>query len=176
MAVHHLHELVGTVVSLVVRGRLSKAHVARLVVVDRGDDVPRRPTAREVVERGEHTGHVEGLVVGGRVGSTQAEPVGSHAHCREHCDWVELHAADARFHRVPVVAAEHVGHRQPVIEEAEIEAARFEHLADVAVVIEARDIVSGVGMPPGGRDGRAVLRLQEAHQHDLTLSVHAQRW
>ena len=167
MAEHDLHELVGAVVAQVVIDHLVAAHVLRLAVVERGDHVPGRAALRHQVERGEHARHVERLVVAGRIGGAEAEPLGRHAHDGEHGDGVELHAADAVLDGVRVVAAVHVRHRQPVVEKAEMKLALLQHAADVPVEIRRPAIGARLRMAPGAREVGAVLRLQEADQDHL---------
>ena len=68
MALHHLNELVGAVVARVVLDGLVEAHVLRLDVVHRGDDVPGGTAAGHQVERLEQPRDVVGVILGGRVG------------------------------------------------------------------------------------------------------------
>ena len=138
-----------------------------LAVVERGDDVPGRAPIRHQIERREHARDVERLVVAGRIGRAEAEPLGRHAHDGEHGDGVELHAADAVRDRVRVVAPVHVGHRQAVVEEAEMELAVLQHAADMPVVVRRPGIGARLRVAPGAREVRAVLRLQEGDQGHL---------
>ena len=71
--VHHVDELAGLLVAQRVRRQGGMAEIARGVVVGRGDDVPRRPPGRDVVERGELAGHVVGLGEAGRDRAAQAD-------------------------------------------------------------------------------------------------------
>ena len=167
MAEHDLHELVGAVVAQVVRDHLVAAHVLGLAVVERGDDVPGGAPLGHQVERGEHAGDVERLVVAGRIGGAEPEPLGRHAHHREHGDGVELHAADAVPNGVRMVAPVHVRHRQSVVEEAEMELAVLQHPADVPVVVGRPGVGARLRMAPGAREIGAVLRLQEGDQGHL---------
>jgi hypothetical protein len=167
MAEHDLHELVGAVVALIMRHHLVAPHVPGFAVVQRGDHVPGRAPLAHQIERGEHARHVKRLVVAGRIGRAQAEPLGRHAHHSEHRDSIELHAADAVAHRVGVVVPVHVRHRQPVIEEAEVEFAFLEHAAEVAVVVRRPGIGARLRVAPGAREVGAVLRLQEGDQGHL---------
>ena len=66
-----------------------------------------------------------------------------------------------------MVAAEHVGHREAVIAEAEMEFTGFERLADAAVVFGGGEILAGQRMTPRPDEIGAVLRLQEADQGHL---------
>ena len=166
VAEHDLHELVGAVVACVVLQMLVMPHVERFAVIHRGDDVPCRAAARHQVERGEHTGHVERFEIGGRTGGAEAETFRRHAHHREHGDRVHLHAAYAMLDRVAMVVAVAVRHREPIVEEAEVELAFLQHAADGAVVVGRHGVVARFRMAPGTYQVGAVLRLQEAdHDH-----------
>ena len=167
MAEHDLHELVGAVVAQIVSDRLVAAHVLRFAVVERGDDVPGGAAARHQIEGGEHARHMERLVIAGRIGGAEAEALRRHAHHGEHGDGVELHAANAVLDGVRVIAAVHVRHRQPVVEEAEMKLALLQHAADVPVKIRRPAIGARSRMAPGAGEIGAVLRLQEADQDHL---------
>ena len=167
MAEHDLHELVGAVVAQVVTDHLVAAHVLRFAVIERGDDVPGRAAVRHQIERGEHARHMERLVVAGRIGRAETEPLGRHAHHGEHGDGVELHAADAVRDGVAVIAPVHVRHRQPVVEEAQVKLAFLQHAADMPVKIRRPAIGARSRMAPGAGEVGAVLRLQEADQDHL---------
>ena len=111
--------------------------------------------------------HVERLVIARRIGRAETEPLGRHAHHREHGDGVELHAADAVGDGVGVIAAVHVRHRQPVVEKAEVKLALLQHAADMPVKIRRPAVGARSGMAPGTGEVAAVLRLQEADQDHL---------
>jgi hypothetical protein len=49
-----------------------------------------------------------------------------------------------------MVVAIAIGHRQPVIEEADMELAFLEHPADGGVEVRGPGILAGIRMPPGG--------------------------
>ena len=110
------------------------AHVQRLAVVHRGDDVPGGAAIGHQIEGGEDAGDMERLEIGGGAGGAEAESFGRHAHDRQDCDRVHFHAADAVGDGVGVVAAEQVGHGEAVVEEAEVELSRFQRAADAAVI------------------------------------------
>ena len=167
MAEHDLHELVGAVVAQIVGHRLVAAHVLRLAVVERGDDVPGGAAARHQIESGEHARHMKRLVIAGGISGAEPEPLRRHAHHGEHGDGVELHAANAMFDSMRVIAAIHVRHRQPVVEEAEMKLSFFQHAADVPVKIRRPGIGARGWMAPGAGEVGAVLRLQEADQDHL---------
>ncbi len=167
MAEHDLHEFVGAVVAQIVADHLVAAHVLRLAVIERGDDVPGRAATRHQIERGEHARDVERLVVARRIGRAEAEPFGRHAHHREHGDGVKLHAANAVGDGVAVIAPIHVRHRQPVVEEAQVKLAFLQHAADMPVEIRRPAVGARSGMAPGTGEVAAVLRLQEADQDHL---------
>jgi hypothetical protein len=168
MAKHDRHEFVGAVVALVVGDRLLAPHVLRFTVVERGDHVPGRAPLAHQVERGEHARHVERLVVAGRIGGAEPEPLRRHAHDREHGHRVELHATNAVLHGMRVVMAVHVRHRQPVVEEAEMKFSFLQHAADMPIVVGRPGIRARERMAPGAREVGAVLRLQEGDEGHLT--------
>ena len=167
MAEHDLHEFVGAVVAQIVCDRLVAAHVLRFAVVERRHYVPGGAAARHQIEGGEHARHMERLVVAGRISGAEAEALRRHAHHREHGDGVELHATNAMFDGVGMIAAIHVRHRQPVVEEAEVKLALLQHAADVPVKIRRPAIGARSRMAPGAGEVGAVLRLQEADQNHL---------
>ena len=75
-AEHHVHELLGAAVAQAVLHVGVAAEVERLLLGPGGDDVPADPALADVVERGELTGDVIGIVVGrGRAGK-EADPLG----------------------------------------------------------------------------------------------------
>ena len=136
------HELVGAVVAAVVFAVRGVAHVERLAVVHRGDDVPGGAAVGHQVEGGEDAGDVERLEIGGGEGGAEAEPLGGHAHDGQDGDRVHLHAADAVGDGVGVVAAEQVGHREAVVEEAEVEFPGLQRAADAAVILGAGEVLA----------------------------------
>jgi hypothetical protein len=163
------HELLGSIVPAVVLHVHVAAHVHGLAVVHRGDDIPRRPSVGHQVDRGKCAGHIEGLIVGGAARGPQAQPLGRHGHDHQHGHGIHLHAADAVLDRVAMVVAVAIGHGQPVIEEADVELAFLEHPADGGVEVRRPGVLAGIGMSPGGHEVCAVLGLQEAHHHHLSL-------
>ena len=167
VAQHDLHELVGAVVPQVVRHMGIDAHVQGLAVVDRGDDVPGRSAAAHQIERGEHAGDVERLVVGAGIGRAEAQPLGRHPHHGQDGDRIHLDAADAVLDRMGVIAAIAVRHRQPIVEEPQMEAPGFQDAADAAVVLGRGEVRQRQWMPPRADEVRAVLRLQEGDQRHL---------
>src|SRR5262249_40742436 len=88
---------------------------------------------------------------------------------------IELHAADAVLDRVRVVAPVHVRHGEPVVEEAEVKFARFEHAPDVPVIIRRPRVRARERTAPGAGEIGAVLRLQEGDQghlaHEMSSSA-----
>jgi hypothetical protein len=164
---HHFHELVGPIVAQVVLDHLLAAHVLSLAIVERGDDVPGRAALSHQVERGEQACHMERLVVAGGIRRTQAEPLGGHAHDREHRHCIHFHAADAMAHRMGVVVPIDIGHRQPVVEEPEVEFTFLEYPADVPIVVRRPGIGARLRVPPGARKIGTILCLQEGDQGHL---------
>src|SRR5262249_14701137 len=164
MPEYDLHEFVGAVVAQVVLDHLLAAHVLGFAVVERGDDVPGRASGGHQIEGREQARDMERLVIAGRIGRAEPEPLGRHAHDREHGDGIHLHAADAVAHRMVVVVPVYVGHGQPVIEEAEIELSVLEHPAYVPVIVRRPGVGARQWMAPRTRMIRAVLRLQKGDQ------------
>ncbi len=160
-------EFVGAIVALVVLAMRGVAHVQRLAVVHRGDDVPGGAAVGHQVQRLEHARDVERLEVGGGAGRAETQPFGRHAHDGEDGDRVHLHAANAVGDGVRMVAAEAVRHRQAVVEEADMELSGLQHARDVPVVVGGHEVGRRLGMAPGADEIRAVLGLQEGHECHL---------
>ena len=135
VAEHDFDEFIGAIIPRVMRHHLGMAHIRRLAVVQGGDEVPRCPPLAHQIEGLEDAGHMERLEIGGGRGGTQAKPLGHRPHHGQHDDRVHLHAADAVFDRMDMVGAEAVGHRQPVVEEAEIEFSGFQDTGDFLEII-----------------------------------------
>ena len=170
MAEHHLDELVGAIVAGVVPGMGLAAEVRRLGVVERGDDVPRGAAAEHVVEGGEGPRDVEGLVVGRRVRAAQPKAPGRQAHGGQERDQVQLHDADAVADGLGEVVAVAVGHGEPIVEEGQVEARVLEGARDALEVPGREEVRGGLGVAPGGGIVRAVLGLEEGHEHHLPPS------
>ena len=167
VACYDFQEFIGTVVTLIVFAMRCMAHVECFAVVHRGDDVPGSATVGHQVQRGVHAGDMERLVVGGGICGAEPQPFRCHTHHGEDGERVHLHTADAVRDRVRVVAAVAVRHRQTIVEEADMELARFEHAGDVAVIVGGHETGRRLRMSPGADEVRAVLRLQEGHESHL---------
>src|SRR5262249_15525522 len=76
-------------------------------------------------------------------------------------------AADAVRDGVGMVAPVHVRHRQPVVEEAEMEFPFLQHAPEMPVIIRRPGIGARERVAPGAREIGAVLRLQEGDQGHL---------
>ena len=148
MAEHHFHEFVGAVVAEIMLEMGVLAHVERLAVVERGDDVPRRAPTRHQVEGLEAPRDVERLEIGGGGGSAEPELFGRHAHAGQHDQRIHLHAADAVFDGMRMVVAVAVRHGEAVVEERHVEFAGFQDASDLLVVIRRHRIVARFRMPP----------------------------
>ena len=149
--VHHLHELVGDVVALVMRSQ-ARADAARGAGEVAGHDVPAKAPAGEVVERRHAPGEQRGRLGAEVDGDAEAEPLRHQGHGgNEHGGIVHRHlhaAAQRRRGRtaVHVVGAEHVG------DEHGVEAAAFEQAGEVGPVLERRVVPRPVvGVPPQAR-------------------------
>jgi hypothetical protein len=66
-----------------------------------------------------------------------------------------------------VVSPVHVRHGEPVVKEVEMKFTFLQHATKVAIIVRRSGIASGVGMPPGTGEVRAVLRLQESDRFHL---------
>ena len=110
---------------------------------------------------------MERLVIARRISCAETEPLGRHPHDREHGHRVHFHAADAVADGVRVVMPVDVRHRKPVVEEAEVEFAFFEHPADMPVVVRRPGIGTRLRVAPGARKVGAILRLQKGNQGHL---------
>ena len=66
-----------------------------------------------------------------------------------------------------VIAAVPIRHRQPIVEEAEMELARLERATDTAIIFGGGEIGSGFWMSPRANKVRTVLGLEEAHEFHL---------
>ena len=90
-------------------------------------------------------------------------------HRHQHDDRVHLDAADAVLDGVGVVAHIQVRHRQAVVEERQMSnLPGLEDPRDVPVVLGRSGVGARLRVPPGRRQGGAVLGLQEPHQRHLS--------
>ena len=80
---HHVEELAGAAVARGVLPVLVAAEIPRLHRIAGGDEVPAGAAAADVVQRGEFPRDVVGLVVGGRGGGDQPEPLRHHRQRRQ---------------------------------------------------------------------------------------------
>ena len=166
-AQHDFHELIGSVIARIVFHMDLAAHVVRLAIVHRGDDIPGRAPAQHVVHGLESACHVEGFVVRGRGGGADAQVPRAEAHRQQRRDGIDLHHPHAIRNDLGRVAAVQVGHRQAVVEERHLELACLQHLADALVIGSGGEIRSRIGVPPGTRQCCAVLCLQKSDHHHL---------
>src|SRR5690348_12141918 len=72
-ALHHFDKLDSPVVTGVMLVMPLAPEVEGLGDIRRGDDIPRGPTAADMVERGEFPGDVIGLVIAGRRGGAETD-------------------------------------------------------------------------------------------------------
>src|SRR3569833_3019061 len=79
-AQHDFHELIGAVVAQIVLHVDGAAHIVRFAVVHRRDDVPGGASAQHVVDGLKAAGDVEGLIVSGGGGRSDAEVFRSESH------------------------------------------------------------------------------------------------
>ncbi len=148
MAEHHFHELVGAVVTQIVREMLVAPHIVGLAVVHGRHHVPGGAAAGHQIKGSKTARHIERLVIGGRAGRCEAELFRDHSHRGQHHNGIHLHAADAVLNSVPVIIAVAIRHRQTIVEERHVKFAGFENPGDLLVVIRRHRIVAGFRMPP----------------------------
>jgi hypothetical protein len=122
------------------------AEIPRRFRVAGGDDVPPRPAARDMVERGEAAGDVEGLVIGGAGGRHQADVLGDAGQGGKQCKRLEGGDGVAALQRLE----RHVEDRQVVGHEKGVEFAALQSLDQLfdqgKIEIGVRD---GAGIAPG---------------------------
>ncbi len=163
-----LHELLGPVVALVGGGQLL-AVVRRLVVVERGDDVPRRAAACQVVERGPEARGIERVLVADGEGRGEADRRRDGAHPRQQRDGVVVRHLGGVAQRGPHRAGVGVGDEAQVREEHHVELAALAHPSDVLIELGPRPVVAGgggAGMPPHRQaviGGGVHQELREVH-------------
>nr|BFE73395.1 hypothetical protein GCM10020092_066960 [Actinoplanes digitatis] len=150
-------ELGGPLVALPVCRQVVQVEVAGGVEVRRGDDVPAGPATADDVERGEPPRQVVGLVVGGRRGGDQADPLGRPGERGEQHGRLE-HPGRA----APDLVPEH----RPVGEEERVELAP---LGDAGQVLVVLDVDLGVRValrqPPRG------LVVPDTHQERVQVKL-----
>lgn len=175
MAEHDLHKLVGHVVAQVMLDVADLAHVVGLAVIERGDDVPGRAAADHEIQRRDHAGDVEGLIVGGGVCGPETQVLRRHAHARKDGNRVHLDDTGTVPHSLAMVVAEDVRHGQAVVKKAEMEFAVLERLGDALVVLGTEKIRRRMRVAPRADVVRAVLSLHEPDQGHLALTGHHRR-
>src|SRR5438067_5880962 len=127
------------------------AEVGRLGVVERGDDIPRHPTAQEMIESGEDPGNMKRLVVGRRVRPPQAEVLRGQSPGGKDGNQIHLDDANAMLDCSGEIVPVAVGHSEPVVAERQMELALFECPGNALKVGGGKEIWRGGGMTPGGR-------------------------
>ena len=163
-----VHELMRSIVALVGRLHLL-AVIGRLVVVQRGDDVPRRAAARQVIERRPQPRGMERMLMAHRVGGAEPDMRGRGGHERQQREGIVLGrlggVADRRRQR----AGKGVGDVVEVGEEDHVELAALADPGDVLVELGLGPVVAGrrgARMPPHGDAviGRTVHQeLRQVH-------------
>ena len=146
-ATHDLNELFSAFVTQLMVG-MNASEVAPAGGGRRGNRIPSRPSAADVVERGESPRHGEGLAVGRRHGRAESDILGGHGDCREHGQRLE---AD-RIGRVIVKAC-----GQTIPDEQQVEKTALCNIGDAldnAQILKTR--VGARIAPPG----RVVSRAQ----------------
>ena len=162
--VEHIDVLLGAPVTVVVDRQPAVAEVARGVLEIGGDDVPRHPPLREVIERGDAAREVERVLLQHGVREREPEVLGRVGHRRDQQRGIvegDLQALlDGRvaIAAVTVVGADHVGEEQrvelPALEELRelyprVKARIVELTGVIAhplAVVDVRDAVHGEGV------------------------------
>ena len=147
----HIVELARTVIARIVLHLRVLTEIQRRIWIRGGDDVPPRPAAAEMVERGEAPGDVIGLVEGGRGGRHQPDPLRrarQGGQQREGLEGGDGVAALQRIHR-------HVQHGQMIRHEEGVELRLLQPAREMAQMREVEVRVRpGARIAPGtGVDG-----------------------
>ena len=80
---HDVEEFARPLVALAVLHVIVETEIQRGIRIGRGHEIPPRPTATDMVERGEFAGDVIGLVERGRGGRDETEPLGDDSQRRQ---------------------------------------------------------------------------------------------
>ena len=166
---HDFDELFRPIVTQVVFEVLLLAEIGGLGIVERGDDVPGGAACGELVKRREYAGDVERLVIGRRVGRTEAQTSGGQPHRHQRRRQIQFHGSDAVADRVLERVVVAIRHRQPVVEESEMKLAVLQDPPDPLVEHGPKEIRGGLRVAPGAGVVRAVLRLKESDQGHLAV-------
>ena len=161
-----IEKFVGPVVALVARELVLQPEIGGLRLLERGDDVPCRAAAAQMVERRHGAGDGEGMEIGGRYRAREAKIFGRSGHGRENEQRIEPQRTERAIAQLAVeLALIPVRNCQNVGKENEIEAAVFEDAAHVAVVFQRQQVAVGsrvapspvmAGNGPGHDEGRQV--------------------
>lgn len=149
-------EFARPLVALVMLDMLVEAEIQRRVGVGRGDDVPARAAAADMVERGEPAGNVIGRVEGRRRGCHQPDVIGDGGERRQQRERLEGRdrmAAPQRLDR-------HVEHGQMIGHEEGVE---LGHLQCLREAFEVREVEIGVGIGARVAPGAGV-KTDRAHE------------
>src|SRR5205814_7483120 len=121
------------------------AEVGRLRVVERGDDIPRHPTAEQMIESGEDPGDMKRLVVSRRVRGSQAEVLRGQSHGGKDGNQIHLDDANAMLDGSGEIVPVAVGHGEPVVAERQMELALFKGAGNALKVSGGEEIRRGGG-------------------------------
>ena len=159
----HVEELARPLVALGMIHVIVEAEIQRGIGVRGGDDVPSRPAAGDVVERGKAAGDVIGRVEGGRARRDQADALGRARQRRQQRERLERGHGVAAFQRID----RHVEHGQVIGHEERVELAGLEFLDHR---LQVREIEIGVRPGPGiaPRAGVQADRPHERAEFQLT--------
>ena len=164
-ALHHIGKLAGTFVAVGMGQVVLQVEIARLELAGRGDQVPARSPAAQVVQRGKLARNVKGLIEAGRGRAHQADALGHGRERRQQRERLELrHIAvrgAAQYLRPVAPGAHTVGQKQ------QVKARRLGDLGQLTVVTDVeprtghrvrvapgRDVVAG-GVQKGAKAQKA---------------------
>ena len=140
--------LLRLIVARVVLDHLLVAPVRRFVLGARGHRVPGNAALGDVVERVERARDVKGMVIGGRHGDAETDPVRHARHARDHRHHVVARPLGSIAHRGAMVAAVVLRGAAGIAEEQQVHDPARCDARDV--LVEFRAAVIGIALPRAG--------------------------
>jgi hypothetical protein len=128
-----IHDLIGMIVAGASIHQLVHAEVLRLPRIRRRDDIPSRPPAADVIQRGKHASDVKWMIERRGKCAGQADVLGFSRHRRQQQHWVEEPHLPRPRDLARKAALVGVEQGQHVNEEQRVEPALFQHLRDLFV-------------------------------------------
>src|ERR1700722_2164556 len=135
-----LHELLGTIVTLIVAEMTLQPKVERFAVIHRGHDIPGGAAIRQVIDGAKLSREMIRLVIGG--GARRTEPDMPRRRCEGAKNRDRIHACGIL---VPVaysdllVIAESIGDREPVGKEDQVELSALQRARDLDIIIGRKE-------------------------------------